>query len=122
VPAAAPRIDRRLVATLALVDDKSLPIAEVNRRVGAVARRLGLTKPSYEQVRVLVHANRRRRPMGPGGSDVLLDVTLRSRRPGRLFDRLFRRRPRVRTQVTVCYYVPARSRKSRRMSLKPGAL
>jgi len=35
-----------------------LPIAEINRRVGAKAQRLGVTKPSYERVRRLVHEAR----------------------------------------------------------------
>jgi hypothetical protein len=35
------------------------PIAEINRRVGAAAWRMRLPRPSYEQVRVLVHAARR---------------------------------------------------------------
>jgi hypothetical protein len=100
--AAAPRIDRRLVAALALLDDRSLPIAEVNRRVGAVAFRLGFTRPSYEQVRVLVHGLRRRRPRRPATRGrILLAVTIRPREA--FVDRLFRRRRRGRAQVTVCY-------------------
>src|SRR5262245_25887465 len=45
--AAAPRIDSRLVAAVAWLDDRREPIAETNRRIGFVARDLGLTKPSY---------------------------------------------------------------------------
>ena len=55
----APRIDRRLVAALRRLDDPSLPIAETVRRAGVMADELGLTRPSYEQIRVLVHAERR---------------------------------------------------------------
>ena len=50
-----PRIDERLVAALARLDDPTLPIAETNRRLGVVAEGLGLIRPSYQQVRVIVH-------------------------------------------------------------------
>jgi hypothetical protein len=56
--ASAPRLDRRLVATIAELDSPHEPIAETNRRVGHVAAALGLPKPSYEQVRTIVHASR----------------------------------------------------------------
>ncbi len=49
------RIDERLVAALARLDDPTLPIAETNRRLGVVAEGLGLIRPSYQQVRVIVH-------------------------------------------------------------------
>ena len=50
-----PRIDERLVAAIARLDDPTLPIAETNRRLGMVAEGLGLIRPSYQQVRVIVH-------------------------------------------------------------------
>lgn len=120
MPAAAPRIDSRVVAALALLDDRSVPIAEVNRRVGTIAHRLGLTKPSYEQVRVLVHALRLRR--GAATAEVVLISVSTARRRRTLFARLFRRRRRQpEGHVTVCYLAAARSRKSARTMLKPGA-
>jgi hypothetical protein len=42
-----PRIDQRLVAEIARLDDPTLPIAETNRRLGVVAEGLGLLRPSY---------------------------------------------------------------------------
>jgi hypothetical protein len=87
VPSAAPRIDSRLLAALVRVHDKSLPIAEVNRRLGRLARELGLTKPSYEQVRVLVHALRRRE-LDPTTGEILLDIAFRARPPEALFEHL----------------------------------
>ena len=51
----APRIDRRLVDEIVRLDDGKVPIAEVCRRVGAYAAERGLTQPSYECVRELVH-------------------------------------------------------------------
>jgi hypothetical protein len=50
-----PRIDERLVAAIARLDDPMLPIAETNRRLGVVAEGLGLIRPSYQQVRIIVH-------------------------------------------------------------------
>lgn len=55
VVAAGPRIHPRLVEELLRADDGRLPIAEVCRRVGARADEAGLTRPSYECVRSLVH-------------------------------------------------------------------
>jgi hypothetical protein len=78
--AAAPRIDSRLVAALERLDGKDKPIAETHRRVAEVARALGLVRPSYEQVRKLVHESRRR-GRRPTAGDVLLDVAFRSRPP-----------------------------------------
>lgn len=69
------------------LDDHSIPIAEVNRRVGAYAERIGLSRPSYEQVRVHVHTFRsfRRRP---GMAQVLLDVAFRVRPVDAILDHL----------------------------------
>ena len=51
----APRIDERLVAAAARFDKRGRPIAEINRRTGDVAEALGLPRPSYEQIRHVVH-------------------------------------------------------------------
>ena len=56
-----PRIDERLVAALARLDDPTLPIAETNRPLGVVAEGLGLIRPSYQQVRIIVHELRSQR-------------------------------------------------------------
>jgi hypothetical protein len=84
---AAPRIDERLVAALARLDDPEKPIAETWRRLGAVATSLGLAGPSYQQVRVLVHELRGRR-RDPSVGSVLLDVALRNRPPEAFLDAL----------------------------------
>jgi hypothetical protein len=83
----APRISPRLLVALELAYDPSLPIAEVCRRVGSVAERLGLARPSYESVRVLVHEVRRRR-REPTTGEVLVDIAFRSRPPDALLDHL----------------------------------
>jgi len=83
----APRIDSRLVAAIERLDDRTVRIAETNRRVGTVADALGLPRPSYEQVRTLVH-EARRRGRRPSTGDVLLDVAFRVRPPSVLGERL----------------------------------
>jgi hypothetical protein len=83
----APRIGPTLLAGIERLDDDSLPIAEVNRRVGTLASHLGLTRPSYEQIRVLVHEHRRR-GLAPTAGQILLEVAARSRPPEALLELL----------------------------------
>jgi hypothetical protein len=85
--AQAPRIDERLVGALARLDDRSLPIAELNRRLGLVAESLGLKRPSYQQVRVILHELRSRR-RSPNFGKTLLDIAYRTRPPTALIDDL----------------------------------
>jgi hypothetical protein len=80
VTTAAPRIGPTLLAGLERLDDETVPIAEVNRRLGRLAGHLGLPRPSYEQVRVLVHEHRER-GLAPTAGQVLLEVFLRTRPP-----------------------------------------
>jgi len=80
MPPSAPRIDVRLVAAVERLDDPSVRIAETNRKVGLVADALGLTRPSYEQVRTIVH-DARRRGRRPTTGDVLLDIAFQVRPP-----------------------------------------
>jgi hypothetical protein len=83
---AAPKIDPRLVALIRRFDRPGRPIAEVNRRVGRAAEALGLTRPSYEQVRVHLHAVRAGKAASVGLGEVLLDVSFRARPPEALLD------------------------------------
>jgi hypothetical protein len=55
VVAAGPRVHPSLVEEIVRLDDGKRPIAEICRGVGAFAERRGLTRPSYEAVRELVH-------------------------------------------------------------------
>lgn len=48
----------RLLDEVDRLAGQRMPIAEINRRVGAKAQRLGATRPSYERVRQLVHEAR----------------------------------------------------------------
>jgi hypothetical protein len=83
----APRTDVRLVAAIERLDDPVVRIAETNRKVGLVADALGLTRPSYEQVRRLVH-DARRRGRRPATGDVLLDIAFQVRPATALGDHL----------------------------------
>ena len=64
---------------------RDLSFAEVTRRVGTRAEQLGLSRPSYQTVRVLVTAARELRS-GPSTLEVAVDVAFRARLPMDLFD------------------------------------
>jgi hypothetical protein len=85
MPAAAPRIDERLVGALSRLDDGKRPIAETHRRLGCVADELGLSRPSYEQARVILHELRARR-RSPSRGEILLDIAFRTRPPEAVLD------------------------------------
>ena len=78
MPPSAPRISRRLLAAIVRLDDPRIPIAEVARRVCREAEQLDLTRPSYQQIRVLVHESRRLK-RSPSTAAVLVEVALRLR-------------------------------------------
>jgi len=87
VPAAAPRIVPTLIAAVERLDDESIPIAEVYRRVAALASHLEYPRPSYEQIRILVHEHRHR-GLAPTAGRILLDVALKTRPPHALLELL----------------------------------
>jgi hypothetical protein len=82
--ASAPRLSLRLLEAIDRIDDPRRPIAETARRVCVEAERLGLARPSYQQIRVHVHASRQL-SAPPGAAEVLLDVALRLRPPEDLY-------------------------------------
>ena len=68
-------VNSRLLALLEKLDDGTLSIAEINRRLGTAAEAAGLLRPSYERVRVLVHESRERQwRAGPTLADVVGDI------------------------------------------------
>jgi hypothetical protein len=81
----APRIRKELLEAVVRHDKRTHPIAETCRRVGADAERLGLTRPSYQRIRELVHQARRLR-RGPTTASVLVDVAFRVRSPEAVVD------------------------------------
>jgi hypothetical protein len=85
MPASAPRLDARLIAALARLDRTDLAIAETHRRLGLVADGIGLTRPSYQQVRVILH-QLRTGGRGPGVGMLLLEIALQQRPPESLLD------------------------------------
>jgi hypothetical protein len=89
VPTLAPRIRHSLLEAVVRFDDETRPIAETYRRVGEEADRLGLTRPSYQRIRELVHESRRlRRQRGPSTARVLAEVAFRLRPPEAVLDHL----------------------------------
>jgi hypothetical protein len=88
MPKQAPRIDPRLVAAIALVDDDSKPIAVTCRRIGRLAEILEVVRPSYEQVRVLVHSERRKAGERRAERKLVADILLGRRPPIALSERL----------------------------------
>jgi len=87
VLAFAPRISPRLLHLLDQIDDPRLPFAELNRRLGAEAERLGLPRPSYQRVRELLHRLRNLRRQ-PTTSRVLLEIAFRMRPPEAFLDHI----------------------------------
>jgi len=76
----APRLDVRLIAALEhLLRDESVPVAELNRRLGAVAEALLLPRPSYERVRLIVRDRRSGRYALPSAGEILLEIAARGR-------------------------------------------
>jgi hypothetical protein len=75
----ASRLPPRLFDVIDRLSAQQIPIAEINRRVGAEAERLGITRPSYERVRELVHEARWLRADHPSVSQAILDVATRTR-------------------------------------------
>jgi len=76
----APRISPRLRSEVERLAESSHFAAEICREVGETAERLGLRRPSYEQVRALVRETRRR-PRNVTTGEVLLDIAFRVRHP-----------------------------------------
>jgi hypothetical protein len=61
MPVASPRLDRRLLLAAKKVDRADESMAETWRKVGRIAWKLGLPRPSYETIRIVVREHRRRR-------------------------------------------------------------
>ena len=59
--ATSPRLDKRLRAAARKLDDHRTPVAETWRRVGAKADELGLPRPGYDTIRLIVRDHRQRR-------------------------------------------------------------
>ena len=74
---AAPRIDERLLRLIDAAGTET-SAAELTRAVGQAAAALGLARPSYERVRILLRSSRDRKAEVTT-ADVLIDIALRTR-------------------------------------------
>jgi hypothetical protein len=77
----APRLSPRLLDVIERLAFLRVPIAEINRLVGAEAERLGLPRPSYQRVRTLVHEARQLNADRTPTGKVLLDIATQVRSP-----------------------------------------
>jgi hypothetical protein len=91
----APRISPRLIVALDRLAARDLSAAEICRQVGDEAERLGLTRPSYQCVRLLVR-EARHQPVGPSVGEALAGVAYPFKPPTILMPTLPRRRARRR--------------------------
>ena len=79
---AAPRIDPRLRRVARRLGGRGARAADAHRSVGEYAAKLGLVRPSYQQVRLLVNEARYRAAARRATRQLLLDVYFQ-RRPVR---------------------------------------
>jgi len=75
----ASRLPPPLFDLIERLAEKPFSIADINRLVGAEAERVGVTRPSYERVRELVHEARWLRKDHPSVGRTILDVATRTR-------------------------------------------
>ncbi|MBA3734755.1 MAG: hypothetical protein H0W90_06095 [Actinobacteria bacterium] len=70
----APRYSAAILEAVRKLDDRSQPMAEVARRVGAAAAELGLPKPSYVHLRRLIVAHRERQDAERARRDEIREI------------------------------------------------
>ena len=80
MPRSAPRIPWLLVEALGSLDGPDRSIADVWRAACLLADEHGFTRPSYEQIRRLLHRQRRLRAM-PSAVTAIAEGWLRARSP-----------------------------------------
>jgi hypothetical protein len=90
MPSSAPRTPWPIVASIGSLDSRDVPIAEVWRRACDLADMIGVSRPSYEQIRRLVHRERRIRDL-PGSIDVVAEALFLVRSPLNAMDELIER-------------------------------
>jgi hypothetical protein len=100
MPPAAPRYPEKLLALIEGLDDESLSLAEVARRVGAAAERAHMIRPSPVHVRRLVALQRElrrdEREVRQAAVDALVDLTVgRNPNPFAVVEKVDRARERV---------------------------
>jgi hypothetical protein len=85
VYAAGPRLERRFLARVVVLDDPAVPVAETYRRIRSLADQMGVPRPSYERIRIHVQGERARRAKRSQARsearELLLQLAFNSRRP-----------------------------------------
>jgi hypothetical protein len=76
VVVSAPTIDSRLRRLARRLSRRSLSAAAIHREIGRYAGLVGVTRPSYEQVRILVNHARLERAARRATAQLLLEVDL----------------------------------------------
>jgi ribosomal protein S16 len=80
VVASAPRIDPRLRRVARrLGRRRPLSVADVHRRVGVYAEQIGVFRPSYQQIRLVVNEARLQQAALRATAQLLLEVDLGAR-------------------------------------------
>jgi hypothetical protein len=79
MPVSSPRMDLRVVRFIRRFERRAAGIAVVNRATGVYCQRIGVTRPSYETVRNVVHESRERRARRRAAVNLVLDVDMRAR-------------------------------------------
>jgi hypothetical protein len=87
---AAPRIERRFLKGVAKLDDRSEPIAETYRRTRDLAAQMGVPRPSYERVRLHLHAARRREEERRRTRELILQLAYNTRPANEVVPELLR--------------------------------
>ena len=88
--AAAPRVERRFLKRVAKLDDRSLPMAETHRRARDLAQQMGIPRPSYERVRLHLHAARRRDEEKKRTRDLIIQLAYNTRPANEVVPELLR--------------------------------
>ena len=79
VVASAPRIDPRIRRAARRLGRQPFAIADIHRSVGEYADFVGVFRPSYEQIRLVVNEARMRQAARRATAELLLQVELGTR-------------------------------------------
>ena len=88
--AAGPRVERRFLKRVAKLDDRSVPMAETYRRARDLARQMGIPRPSYERIRLHLHATRRRDEGKQRTRDLVVQLAYNTRPADQVVSELLR--------------------------------
>jgi hypothetical protein len=75
----APRIDTRLLRAARRLGRRPSSVADIHRSLGVYAEQIGVARPSYQQIRLIVNDARMRQAARRATTELLLDVELGTR-------------------------------------------